>query len=66
MPCSPRLHGHTRFDIQRPHRIVRRASNTISFDITDISGNFSAQTMATLQDPIRIGDWELPNRVIMA
>src|SRR3982074_2344377 len=22
--------------------------------------------MATLQDPIRIGDWELPNRVIMA
>src|SRR5258708_36477811 len=22
--------------------------------------------MATLHDPIRIGDWELPNRVIMA
>jgi len=22
--------------------------------------------MATLQEPIRIGDWELPNRVIMA
>src|ERR1700745_3991987 len=22
--------------------------------------------MPTLQDPIRIGDWELPNRVIMA
>src|SRR5260221_6516757 len=22
--------------------------------------------MATLQDPIRIGDWELPNRVIIA
>jgi 2,4-dienoyl-CoA reductase-like NADH-dependent reductase (Old Yellow Enzyme family) len=28
--------------------------------------NFSAESMATLQDPIRIGDWELPNRVIMA
>jgi 2,4-dienoyl-CoA reductase-like NADH-dependent reductase (Old Yellow Enzyme family) len=26
----------------------------------------SAESMATLQDPIRIGAWELPNRVIMA
>ena len=22
--------------------------------------------MSTLQDPVRIGDWELPNRIIMA
>src|SRR5260370_34996492 len=33
---------------------------------TKIRINFSPESMATLQDPIRIGDWELPNRVIMA
>src|SRR5260370_18325629 len=33
---------------------------------TKIRINFSPESMATLQDPIRIGDWELPNRIIMA
>jgi 2,4-dienoyl-CoA reductase-like NADH-dependent reductase (Old Yellow Enzyme family) len=27
---------------------------------------FILRKMSTLQDPVRIGDWELPNRIIMA
>src|SRR5258708_35701556 len=45
-------------DLWLAARIVRSRSN--------LAIDRAANIMTTLQDPIRIGDWNLPNRVIMA